>query len=117
MPARLVSLDGLASIPIDRALIVVGRHDRCDAQLDSFYVSGRHCCLVWDGHGLVVRDLGSTNGIRINGHRVERGRLRQGDVLGIARIRFRLEGDRDDSTGPGGPDGPSRAHPGTDSPR
>ena len=40
---------------------------------------------------VTVRDLGSTNGIRINGQRVERGRLRPGDELSIAHIRFRLE--------------------------
>ena len=40
----------------------------------------------------VVRDLGSTNGIRINGQRVESGRVRPGDELSIAHIRYRLEG-------------------------
>jgi hypothetical protein len=43
-------------------------------------------------HGeVVVRDLGSTNGIRINGQRVELGRLRPGDELSIAHIRYRLD--------------------------
>ena len=94
MPARLVSLDGLALIPVDRILIVVGRHPRCDARLDSPLVSRRHCCLLRDGDELVVRDLGSSNGTRINGLRVEEGRLVPGDELAIARVRFRLEGDR-----------------------
>ena len=44
---------------------------------------------------VVVRDLGSTNGIRINGMRVETGRLRPGDELSIAHIRYRLEGKED----------------------
>jgi pSer/pThr/pTyr-binding forkhead associated (FHA) protein len=39
----------------------------------------------------MVRDLGSTNGIRINGLRVEEGRLRPGDELAIAHHRFRFE--------------------------
>ena len=95
MTARLVSSDGLAPIPIDRVLIVVGRHRRCDARLGSPYVSNRHCCLLRDGDELAVRDLGSSNGTRINGHRVEEGRLVPGDELAIASVRFRLEGDRD----------------------
>jgi pSer/pThr/pTyr-binding forkhead associated (FHA) protein len=41
---------------------------------------------------VAVRDLYSTNGIRINGMRVETGRLRPGDELSIAHIRYRLEG-------------------------
>jgi hypothetical protein len=44
---------------------------------------------------VVVRDLGSTNGIRINGERVETGRLKRGDELSIAHIRYRLEGEDD----------------------
>ena len=94
MPALLVSLDGHEPIPIDRLLVVVGRSPRCDVRLDSPHVSGRHCCLVRDGDGVVVFDLGSTNGTRINGRPVERGRLVPGDELGIARDRFRLEDDR-----------------------
>jgi pSer/pThr/pTyr-binding forkhead associated (FHA) protein len=99
MAARLVSLDGSAPIPIDRALIVVGRHPRCDARLDSPHVSRRHCCLVQDGNELVVRDLGSLNGTRINGRRVEEGRLGPGAELAIAWTRFRPEGDSQASAG------------------
>jgi hypothetical protein len=44
-----------------------------------------------DSGDLIVRDLGSTNGIRINGQRVEEGRLKVGDELSIAHIRFRLD--------------------------
>jgi pSer/pThr/pTyr-binding forkhead associated (FHA) protein len=43
------------------------------------------------GGEVVVRDLGSTNGTRINGERVEVGRLRPGDELSIAHYRYRLE--------------------------
>jgi hypothetical protein len=42
---------------------------------------------------VVVRDLGSTNGIRVNGMRVLTGRLRPGDELSIAEYRYRLEGE------------------------
>jgi pSer/pThr/pTyr-binding forkhead associated (FHA) protein len=46
-----------------------------------------------DKDQVVVRDLGSTNGIRINGMPVETGRLRPGDELSIAHFRYRLEGE------------------------
>lgn len=42
------------------------------------------------GGEVAVRDLGSTNGIRINGQRVETGQLRPKDELSIGRFRFRL---------------------------
>ena len=92
MPPRLVALDEGADIALDRAMIVVGRHPQCDARLDSLRVSRHHCCMTRDSDDVLVRDLGSTNGIRINGQRVEVGRLRPGDELSIAHIRYRLEG-------------------------
>jgi pSer/pThr/pTyr-binding forkhead associated (FHA) protein len=91
MPIRLVALDEGSDIPVDREMLVVGRHPQCDARLDSIRVSRRHCCMTQKNGELMVRDLGSTNGIRINGQRVESGRLRPGDELSIAHIRFRLD--------------------------
>jgi pSer/pThr/pTyr-binding forkhead associated (FHA) protein len=91
MLARLVALDEGPDIVLDRAMVVVGRHPQCDARLDSLRISRHHCCMTQDQNEVVVRDLGSTNGIRINGQRVEVGRLRPGDELSIAHIRYRLD--------------------------
>ncbi|MDG3003314.1 FHA domain-containing protein [Paludisphaera mucosa] len=91
MIARLVALDEGPDIDLDRAMVVVGRHPACDARLDSLRVSRHHCCMTHDNGEVLVRDLGSTNGIRINGQRVEMGRLRAGDELSIAHIRYRLD--------------------------
>jgi pSer/pThr/pTyr-binding forkhead associated (FHA) protein len=112
MPLRLVCLDGHADISLDREVLVVGRHRWCDVRIDSSRVSRRHCCLALDGDGVLVRDLGSTNGTRINGEWVEEGVLRPGDELSIAHCRYHLEGPPalecepvrpgDDRTPPGG---------------
>ncbi len=91
MHTRLVALDGGSDIELDRAMMVVGRHPLCDIRLDSLRISRHHCCMTPEESEVVVRDLGSMNGIRINGERVERGRLRPGDELSIAHIRYRLE--------------------------
>jgi len=95
MSARFVAIDEGPNITLDRAMVVVGRHPNCDAQLNSLRVSRHHCCMARDNDQVVVRDLGSTNGIRINGMRVETGRLNPGDELSIAHIRYRLEGEED----------------------
>jgi pSer/pThr/pTyr-binding forkhead associated (FHA) protein len=85
-----VSLDGNADFRLDDPLTLVGRCRACEVCLEWSRVSRRHCCLA-SGHGeVVVLDLGSTNGTRINGQRVEKGVLRPGDVLGIAHLSFRL---------------------------
>jgi pSer/pThr/pTyr-binding forkhead associated (FHA) protein len=83
---------GGPDITLDRAMVLVGRHPQCDAWLDSPWVSLRHCILTEDASEVVVRDLGSTNGTRINGQRVAHGRLGPGDEISIAHFRYRLEG-------------------------
>lgn len=91
MPTRLVALDEGPDIPLDRAMVVVGRHPECDSRLESLRVSRHHCCMTPESGDLLVRDLGSTNGIRINGQRVSNGRLKSGDELSIAHLRYRYE--------------------------
>lgn len=120
MTARLVALDEGPDIMLDRAMVVVGRHPACDARLDSLRVSRHHCCMMQEKGEVVVRDLGSTNGIRINGQRVEIGRLKPGDELSIAHIRYRLDnGQAHDQTlaDPPGPNSPSGAGPVSGMPR
>ena len=92
MSPRFVAIDEGPDITLDRTLVVVGRHPNCDTQLNSLRVSRHHCCMTRENDQVLVRDLSSTNGIRINGMRVETGRLRPGDELSIAHIRYRLEG-------------------------
>ncbi len=90
MPALLVALNGAPDIRLSGLLTIAGRHPDCDSRLDSSRVSRRHCCLAVGDGEVLVRDLGSTNGTRVNGHRIEEGVLRPGDVLEIAHLRFRL---------------------------
>jgi pSer/pThr/pTyr-binding forkhead associated (FHA) protein len=93
MSAQLVSLDSGPSIFVDKPILLVGRHPECDVLIDSRKVSRRHCCVAQVGDYLVVRDLGSTNGIRINGVRVLEGRLKAGDQLTIGGHSYRVSWD------------------------
>lgn len=100
MPPRLVPIDEGPDIMLDRGMVVVGRHPGCDARLDSPRVSRHHCCVMPEDGEVLVRDLGSTNGVRINGQRVEAGRLKPGDELSIAHLRYRLEEGREPNRPP-----------------
>jgi pSer/pThr/pTyr-binding forkhead associated (FHA) protein len=95
MSPRFIAIDEGPDIPMDRAVVVVGRHPNCDTRLDSLRVSRHHCCMTQEDGQVIVRDLGSVNGIRINGQRVETGRLHPGDELSIAHIRYRLKAETD----------------------
>ena len=100
MPAQLVALDDGPSIWLDKPILLVGRHPECDIQIDSRKISRRHCCIAQVSDYLVVRDLGSTNGVRINGARVVEGRLSPDDELTIGSHRYRV---RWDSVAPASP--------------
>src|SRR5205823_1874434 len=93
MPAQLVSLTDGPNIIVDKPILLIGRHPECDIQIDSRKVSRRHCCIAQVADYLVVRDLSSTNGIRINGARVPEGKLRHGDELTIGNHRYQVSWD------------------------
>lgn len=93
MPAQLVALDSGPSILLDKPILLMGRHPECDIQIDSRKISRRHCCIAQVSDYLVVRDLGSTNGIRINGVRIMEGRLAPGDELTIGNSRYKVAWD------------------------
>lgn len=88
--AQLVPLDGSPSITIDRELTLVGRKEDCDLRLDHKSVSKMHCVLVKTDGLLLLRDLGSTNGTRVNGQRIRRAALLPNDKLTIANFHFRV---------------------------
>lgn len=93
MPAHLLSLTDGPSVLIDKPILMFGRHQECDVQLNSKKVSRRHCVVAQVNNYLVVRDLGSTNGVRINGQRVTEGRLLPGDELMVGNFRYQVCGD------------------------
>ena len=93
MPAQLIALFEGANILLDKPILLLGRHPECDIQIDSRKISRRHCCIAQVDDHLIVRDLGSTNGIRINGVRVQEGRLRPSDELTIGNVRYKVRWD------------------------
>src|SRR3954469_15541416 len=90
MRAQLIPLDGGPPIEIGRDLTLVGRKEECDLRLDHKSVSKLHCVIVKTDGLLLVRDLGSTNGTRVNGQRVRRAALLPNDKVTIAGFHFKV---------------------------
>jgi pSer/pThr/pTyr-binding forkhead associated (FHA) protein len=91
MQAKLVPLDGGPSIPITRDVTIVGRsRDLCDVLLQPSSISKLQCLIAKTDGLLFIRDLGSTNGTKVNGQRVTRGALLPGDELAFASVKFRV---------------------------
>jgi pSer/pThr/pTyr-binding forkhead associated (FHA) protein len=88
MPARLVPLNDGPPIPLVKELTLIGRADDADVRIDHKSISKLHCALLAGDGLVVVRDLGSTNGTRVNGQRVRRGTLLPNDHLSVAKFLY-----------------------------
>jgi predicted component of type VI protein secretion system len=92
MRAQLVPVKGGRPIPIQRDVTLVGRQQElCDVVIERSSISKLHCLLVRTDGLLFLRDLGSTNGTKVNGQRVVRGALLPGDELSFASEKYRVE--------------------------
>ncbi|MFO0931399.1 MAG: sigma 54-interacting transcriptional regulator [Planctomycetota bacterium] len=74
------------------ARVVLGRGDEADLRLFDETASRRHAEVRRDGDRVVVEDLASANGTRVNGARVTRAVLADGDEVAIGEVRLRFVG-------------------------
>lgn len=86
-----VTIPGVAhDVVLTGDRVVMGRLRACDVVLEDVNASRQHAALEREGAGWVLVDLGSTNGTLVNGERVDRVRLLDGDVItiGITEVTF-----------------------------
>lgn len=69
-------------------MIMIGRGADCQLILEDDYVSTRHARVVSTPNGIYVEDLGSTNGTYVNGQRVDRAVLKEGDKLRVGAVEL-----------------------------
>ena len=77
-------------MPIEGGRFTVGRDESNDLCVDDGRVSRNHALVRQDAGGWCVEDLGSTNGVRVNGEKSARAELSGGDELSIGPIRLRF---------------------------
>ena len=90
MRAQLIPVDGGETVDILRDLTLVGRKEDCDLRLDHKSISKMHCVVVRTDGLLMLRDLGSTNGTRVNGQRVRRAALLPNDQVSFANFKYKV---------------------------
>src|SRR4051794_8330530 len=95
MSARLLPLKPGPGAPpvilLQRPVLLIGRHPECDVRIDLPKVSRRHCCVALAYERVLIRDLGSRNGLRVNGVLVEEAQLSGGDEVAIGPVLYRME--------------------------
>jgi hypothetical protein len=72
-----------SSHEVKQRRVVIGRSRDCDIQLADANVSRRHAELRQEGASYWIVDLGSTNGLEVNGKRVKRAKLHSGDTITV----------------------------------
>ncbi len=69
---------------------LVGRSEHCHIQIENDSVSRVHAAITVTSHAIEMEDLQTTNGTRINGVKVIKAKLHNGDELLVGDVRFRL---------------------------
>jgi pSer/pThr/pTyr-binding forkhead associated (FHA) protein len=74
---------------------LVGRAKTCDLHIKVDELSREHASFTRGSNGIMVRDLGSKNGVLVNGVRITEQRLADGDLILMGPLKLRLTDPQD----------------------
>jgi pSer/pThr/pTyr-binding forkhead associated (FHA) protein len=91
-PTAVVTVNG-KSHELRKPSVVLGRSKECDIRISDPNVSRRHAEIRQEGSFYWIVDLGSTNGIAVNGHALKRAKLDNDDriTLGSTELVFKRQ--------------------------
>lgn len=83
----------VGEFPLDKETLTIGRRPECDIHIDNLAVSGRHARVMTIAGSSFLEDLDSTNGTFVNGKKVAKHPLSNGDLIMIGKhaLRFASE--------------------------
>jgi chromosome segregation ATPase len=85
-------------IALDKKMMTIGRTSDNDICIPSKLVSRNHARLLIGPNAIIVEDAGSTNGCFVNDVLVKQQLMREGDVLSIGDLKYRLRTRADSGT-------------------
>jgi hypothetical protein len=77
-------------VELQGTLAVLGRDPSCDLVLNDAKCSRKHAVLEAGPQGISVRDTGSANGVYVNGAKVERASVREGDLIRVGEVTLKV---------------------------
>ena len=83
----VLSINGVPH-EISKARTTVGRDQAADLQIGDNGLSRKHFEILWDGQRAAVRDLGSTNGTKVAGKKINQLTISSGTVVSAGRTDF-----------------------------
>lgn len=84
-------------VMLDKMPVVMGRSEAADVALPFSSISREHAKVFLEDDKLMIEDMGSSNGVQINGEKVKKGQLGPGDMVQLGVVEFRVA-RRGDST-------------------
>jgi pSer/pThr/pTyr-binding forkhead associated (FHA) protein len=102
VPVRLMLQPGGPAIELKCSGMVLGRHTEADVRLPLPDVSRRHCRFIFADNAWHIEDLGSLNGVFVNGQRVQQATLHETDIIGIGGFVFQVQFNLASSNAPAG---------------
>ena len=90
MLGELIPRGGGDPIPLLQPKVLIGRRSSCQIVLGFPNVSSQHCELEFTNGYWRIRDLGSRNGIKVNGERCDLKWLLPGDEVSIAKNHYEI---------------------------
>lgn len=90
MAKIIVSLNGavVQEVIVNKERLKIGRHPHNDVVIDSRAISGEHALIINGPKDVVLEDLNSTNGTRVNGQPIKRHFLQDKDVVELAKYKI-----------------------------
>lgn len=70
--------------------VIIGRSEAADIKIDNSFTSYNHARVYKQGNTYVVQDLKSTNGTTVNGEKIKKQTLNNGDVLTIGKVDLKF---------------------------
>ena len=77
-------------VPIGATNVNIGRHPDNDVHLENQSVHRQHAVIHMKDNAFVINDLGTKNGVIVNGQRVDKKQLANGDLVELGEVRFRF---------------------------
>ncbi len=68
--------------------LTIGRSSDNTIAINNSTVSGHHCSITREGDSVILRDLGSTNGTRVNSQEVKEATLKPKDLVQVGSVEF-----------------------------
>ena len=92
MAKLVLSMNGsvLGNYFLEKERFTFGRKPTCDIHINDQGVSKEHAVILTLGNDQILEDLGSTNGTLVNGEKVQRHILQNGDVIEVGRYKLRF---------------------------